>query len=177
MPNPNAIFPGGTSIIASPFMVGSFPNGTATTGTDTACTNGTLYYVSLWLPGDVYVNGVKYLIGSVGGTDKVIASIHDSGGVVIANSAVAGATVGTAANTQDVTLTAPIKIPGPGLILVGLTFNGTTGKFRSIPAFCNAGTGTIAGSGTQTFGTVAAFTPSTTLFTADKGPILSLIPG
>jgi hypothetical protein len=177
MPNQNAIFPGGTKIIASPFMVGSWANPTATSGTDSAVTNGTGYYVGMWLPGDAYVNGVKYLIGSVGGTDKVIASIHDSGGTVIANSAVAGATVGTAAQTQDVILTAPILIPGPGLILVMLTFNGTTAKFRSILAYGNAGSGVIAGSATQTFGTVAAFTPSTTLFTADKGPICSLIPG
>lgn len=178
MPNPNTIFPGGTKIIQSPFMLGSFPTGTATTGTDTACTNGTTYYVGIQTLGDIYVSGVKYLIGSVGGTDKVIATIYDSTGTLIANSAAAGATVGTAANSQDVSLTAPILIPGPSLLLVGITFNGTTAKFRSIPAFCNAGTGTIAGSATQTFGTItSAITVSTTLFTADKGAILSLIPG
>lgn len=174
MPNQNVISPGGTKIIGSPIGVGSWVNNSATAGTDTACTNGTAYYVSLWLPGDVFVNGVKYLIGSVGGTDKVIAAIFDSAGTLIANSALAGATVGTAANSQDVALTAPITLPGPGIILIALTFNGTTAKFRSIPAFCNAGSGVQAGSATQTFGTAASFVPSTTIFTADKGPVLSL---
>lgn len=173
MPSQN-ITPGGTSIAARPLNIGSWPVPTATSGTDTACTSGTIYYVSLWLPGDVLVTGVKYLIGSVGGTDKVIASIHDESGSVLANSAVAGATVGTAAQTQDVALTVPYKANGPGIILVGLTFNGTTAKFRSILAYGNAGSGMAAGSATQTFGTVAAFTPSSTIFTADKGGVLSL---
>ncbi len=47
--------------------------------------------------------------------------------------------------------------------------NGTTDRFRSLPASME-GRG-LAGSVTgQTFGTVVAITPPTT-FTADKGPV------
>lgn len=147
----------------------TFQAAAATTGTDVACTNGTLYYAGLWVPGEVLVRGIGYLIGSVGGTDKVIVSLHDAGGAVLANSATAGTTVGTAANSQEVSFTAALQLNGPGLYLLGLTFNGTTAKFRGIPAYCDGGK--IAGSATQTFGTVAAFTPSSTRFTADKGPV------
>lgn len=173
MPSPY-INPGGTSILATPTAnICNWPVNAATAGTDTACTNGTVYYTSLWIPGDVYFNTVNYLIGSVGGTDKVIASIYNSAGTLIANSAAAGATVGTTATVQAVTLTAPVSLPGPGLILVGLTFNGTTAKFRSVPAQCS--NGIIGGSVAQTFGTVAsAIVPSTTQFVADKAPIVYL---
>lgn len=143
----------------------------ATSGTDSACTSGTAYVGTINIPGNVTINGLEYLIGSVGGTDKVIVSLHDAGGAVLANSATAGTTVGTAANTQRVPLTAPVSIVGPCTVFVGLTFNGTTAKFRTVPAFCHGG---VLGNGvTQTFGTVAAFTPPST-FTADKVPVVSL---
>lgn len=153
-----------------PVGIQSLTSAAATTGTDTACTNGTVYAAGLWVPRKVRVTGIRYVIGSVGGTDKVIASVHDSNGAVVANSATAGATVGTAANTQDVVLTAVTDLD-PGLYFFGLTFNGTTAKFRTVPAFCH--TSLVAISATQTFGTVAAFTPVFT-FTADKAPILGL---
>lgn len=170
-----AITPGGTQItLPAPNNICSWPVTAATSGTDTACTNGTAYYVSVFVPGNCLITSVGYLIGSVGGTDKAIASIYDSGGTLLANSAAAGATVGTAANTQLLDLTTPLNyIGGPGTILVALTFNGTTAKFRSIPAFCS--NGVWAGSATQTFGTVtSSITVSTTLFTADKGPVIHL---
>lgn len=174
MSNPNTLSPGGTNIIATPTAnLCNWPINSATAGTDTACTNGTAYYTSLWIPGNVFVNTVSYLIGSVGGTDKVIASIYDSGGTLLANSAAAGATVGTTATIQDVALTAPISLPGPGIIIVALTFNGTTAKFRSVPAVCS--NGIFGGSATQTFGTITStITISGTQFTADKAPILFL---
>jgi hypothetical protein len=174
MSNPNNISPGGTNITVTPTVnLCNWPINSATAGTDTACTNGTTYYTSLWIPGNVFVNTISYLIGSVGGTDKVIASIYDSAGTLIANSAAAGATVGTTATVQDVALTAPIVLPGPGIILVGLTFNGTTAKFRSVPAQCS--NGILGGSATQTFGTVtSSITVSTTPFTADKAPVVYL---
>ena len=119
------------------------------------------------------MTGIQYLVGSVGGTDKVIASLHDSTGAVVANSATAGATVGTAAQVQQVAFTSTAAIQGGRFYWLALTFNGTTAKFRTVPAYCNAGSGVIGNGVTQTFGTVAAFTPPTT-FTADKVPVCSL---
>jgi len=168
-----SLTPGGTQI-SLPFPAGicSWPVNAVTAGTDTACTNGTTYYVSVYVPGNCLITAINYIVGSVGGTDKVIASIYDSGGTLLANSAAAGATVGTTATTQAVSLTAPLNYTGgPGMLIVGLTFNGTTAKFRSIPAYCS--NGAWAGSATQTFGTITStITISTTLFTADKGPVL-----
>lgn len=138
----------------------------ATAGTDSACTNGTVYYSSLWLPCKMTLTGISYMVGSVGGTDKVIVTLHDSTGAVVANSAVAGTTVGTAANMQSVDFTATYAA-NSGRYYIGVTFNGTTAKFRTYPI---PGSKAFAGSATQTFGTTAAFTPPGT-FTADKGPI------
>lgn len=164
--------PGG--VVCNGFPVGlcSWPITTATSGTDTAATNGTAYYVSVYVPGLTEITGVQYLLGSVGGTDKVIASLYDVSGTLLANSATAGVTAGTTATTQQIPFTVPYTIDGPNLFLVALTFNGTTAKFRSIPAYCD--NGAIAGSSTQTFGTPANLTVSATKFTADKGPVLAL---
>jgi hypothetical protein len=107
----------------------------------------------------------------VGGTDKVIAELFDSSGALLANSALAGATVGTAANSQQVALTAVYEAV-PGLYFVGLVFNGTTAKFRTVPAFCQVGKNLLAGSVAHTFGTAAAVVVPLT-FTADKSPVMS----
>lgn len=169
-----ALNPLGTFVQGVPYGLGTFNPAAATTGTDTAATNGTVFYGGIWVPGDTQITGGGFLIGSVGGTDKVIISLHDAGGTLLANTAVAGVTVGTAANSQQIPFVTPLRIPGGSLVLFGLTFNGTTAKFRSVPAFCNIGGNLLGGSATQTFGTPASFTPSTTIFTADKLPIGSL---
>lgn len=145
----------------------------ATSGTDTACTNGTAYVGSVFLGANATVTGIQYLVGSVGGTDSVVASLHDSAGTLLANSALAGAVVGTAAQVQQVAFTSTYAAKGPGWYFVALTFNGATAKFRSVPAYCNAGSGVIGNGVTQTFGTAATFTAPTT-FTADKVPVASL---
>lgn len=150
----------------------TWQNIAATSGTDSTVAIA-LHYASVWVPGSVVVNGIGYLVGSAGGTGKVIVSLHDVGGTVLAQSAVAGATIGTAAETQEVSFSAPYTIQSPGVYLLAVTFNeAATRKFRTIPAFCGAGI--MAGSATQTFIAVASFTPSTTRFTADKGPIAYL---
>lgn len=151
-----------------PYNIRTWQPIAATSGTDTACSNGTGYCGSVLVPGNITITGIEYLIGSVGGTDKVIASLHDSAGVLLANSALAGATVGTAANSQQVAFTTPYAAKGPATYYICLTFNGTTAKFRTVPAFCQAGV--MGNSVTQTFGTAATFTAPTT-FTADKVPV------
>jgi len=157
---------------ATPRNVGTWPINAATDGTDTFCTNGTAYVGSVFVPESMTVTGVQYLVGSVGGTDKVVASLHDSVGTLLANSSTAGATVGTAAQLQQVALTATFVLV-PGWYFLALTFNGATAKFRTIPAYCNSGSGVLGNGVTQTFGTPAAFTGPTT-FTADKVPVASL---
>lgn len=164
--------PGGTVCDGQPISLFTFPVTSATTGTDTACAANILFYAAIYVPGKTQITGINFLIGSVGGTDKAIGSIYDISGNLLANTAVAGVIVGTTATTQALPLTVPKLLDGPNFYLVGLTFNGTTAKFRSIPVYCD--NGTVGGSVAQTFGTPATIAPSQTKFTADKGPILNL---
>jgi len=145
----------------------------ATTGTDTAFANGTQFVSSIFVPANKTLTGAGYLIGSVGGTDKVYAVLYSAAGAVLANSSVAsgGATVGTAANVQTLAFTATYAAVGPALYYVGISANGNTAKIRTVPAHCQ---GSIWGNSvSQTHGTVAAITPMTA-FTADKAPYLFL---
>ena len=141
-----------------------------TGGTDKAAVAGTRFSGSLFIPHLTTVTGIGYLIGSVGGTDLVLAELHDADGRLLATSALAGATVGTAATMQDLALTAPVQVVGPGWYFLSITMNGTTGKLRTLAAATAMASTALTKSATGTFGTVGALTvPST--FTADVGPI------
>lgn len=144
---------------------------TATSGTDTAFADGTQFVGSLFLPVNKTLTGVGYLIGSVGGTDKVYAVLYDADGAVLANSSLTtgGATVGTAANIQTLAFTATYNAKGPRLFYVGISANGATAKLRTVPAHCQAGI--FGGTVSQVHGTVAAITEPVT-FTADQAPIV-----
>lgn len=138
----------------------------ATAGTDSACTNGVSYFVELNIPYNQTLTGLAYQVGSTGGTDSVIVVLYNSAGTVVANSALAGATVGTAAQIQSVAFTGTYAAVA-GRYFASVTFNGVTAKFRTYPI---PGSLFIAGSEAETFGTVTNITPGTT-FTADKGPL------
>jgi hypothetical protein len=142
---------------------------TATSGTDTAFADGTQFVSSIWLPVNKTLTGVGYLIGSVGGTDKVYAVLYDADGAVLANSSLTGggATVGTAAQTQTLAFTSTYAAVGPRMYYVGISANGATAKLRTVPAY--TAVSLFAGSVAQVHGTVAAITEPTT-FTADKAP-------
>lgn len=158
-----------------PTQAGTWQPVAATSGTDTACTNGTAYVGSIFLPNNKTLTGIQYLIGSVGGTTKVIVSLHNyATGAVLKNSAVAGTVVGTAATAQQVPFTGGTYTAiGPAHYWIGLTFDSATAKFRTVPAHCQVGSGVLGNGVTQTFGTPATFTPPTT-FTADKVPVASV---
>lgn len=154
-----------------PRNIGTWNVNAATDGTNTPCTNGTAYVGSIFVPTNMPVTGIQYLVGATGGTNNVIASLHDAAGAVVARSA--STLVGTAAQLQQLPFTAVTPVTGPAWYFIALTFNGATATFRTVPAFCNVGNGVIGNGVAQTFGTVAAFTPPTT-FTADKVPVASL---
>ena len=155
------------------FNIGTWCNPSATSGDDTACTNGTGYAGSIYVPYNSTIVGVQFLIGSIGGTDKVIVSLHSDGGVLLANSDTAGTLVGTAATGQQVAFTAPYAIRGPVQCFILLTFNGNTAKFRTVPAHCQIGNGVIGNGVTQTFGTPANFIQPGAFYVG-KVPIASL---
>lgn len=167
----------GTGTFTAGLVPGSAPTGipnwvppTATSGTDTAFADGTQFVTSIYLPYNMTLTGFNFLVGSVGGTDKVYVVLYSSAGAVLANSSLTsgGATVGTAAQTQAVAFTATYAAVGGRRYYVGVSANGATAKLRTVLAYCSGGL--FAGSVAQVHGTVAAITvPST--FTADKAPI------
>lgn len=171
MPSTN-ITPAGTAIRATPFGVRTWQAAAATSGDDTTVAIA-LFYASAYVQGDCQVNGIGYLVGSAGGTGKVIVSLHDIGGNVLAQSAVAGTVIGTAAQTQEVSFTAPYQLQGPGLFLLAVTFNeAATRKFRTVPLYTDGGI--MGGTAVQTFTTIASFTPSTTRFATATAPVAYL---
>lgn len=149
----------------------SFDIDSVTAGTDTACDNGSIWVASIWIPANCSLTGLEYLVGSVGGTDKVIAGLYNNAGTLVANSALAGATVGTAAELQQVAFTGAYNAVGPGRYFAALQFNGATAKLRTIPAFLGQKTVRIKQAGT--FGTLAALSPVPTALVADVAPIVS----
>ena len=138
----------------------------AVSGGDIACVSGTVICSELFLPFNRTITGIGYLIGSVGGTDKVVASLYDYAGAILGYSAIAGSTVGTTATFQNLALLTAVAAK-TGKYYIGLCFNGTTAKFR---AYTIAGALFEAWNEAQTFGTPAVVTPPGT-FTADKGPM------
>lgn len=154
------------SIASNTFWTGNVGIALATAGNDTACDNGSIWWCALWAPYPTTISGIGYLIGSVGGTDKAIVGLYSSAGALLANSALAGTTVGTAANFQPLDFTAAYTA-APGLYFAAVQFNGATAKFRTHTA---PGLKFVASNVAGTFGTLASITPGTT-FTANKGPI------
>jgi hypothetical protein len=141
-----------------------------TAGTDVTPVDGTRYSCSIFVPHNLIMTGIGYLIGSAGGTDKAIAELHDADGKLLAYSATAGVTVGTLATFQELPFTAPVEVAGPGWYFLSITMNGTTARLRTIATAIGAAQTQLTKSATGTFGTVGDLTVPTT-FTADKGPI------
>lgn len=161
---------GGIGQLTAPMGFFSWQPIAATSGTDTAFASGTLFVASVFVPVNKTITGIGYLLGSVGGTDKVVVQLNSAAGALLANSTLTagGTTAGTAANTQEIAFTATYAAVGPAMYYIGVSANGATAKLRTVPAFCNAGM--FANSLTQTVSVPAAIAGPTT-FTADKGPI------
>lgn len=171
----NRITPGGTSITQRPLGIGTWPVATATSGTDTTIVAGTIYYGSAQVFGDVFVTGVKYLPGSASTNGNIIAAIFDEGGTLLANSILTGTATTTAAQSQSVPLTLPFLLTGPRTVIIALQLSSTSDHIRTIPTYCDVGTGVLAGSQTGVFGTLPnPLTISATLFTGAVGPIAAL---
>lgn len=139
----------------------------ATSGTDSAFVASTAKVASIFVSGTQRITGLNILVGATGGTDKFIVSVHDINGALLANSATAGVTAGTAAQSQQIPFTTPVTLQGPGHYFISIISNGTTATIRTLPAQCGI-TGLLCGTSTVTFGTPAAVT-APTAFAADAG--------
>lgn len=130
---------------------------------------GTRYYTSVDIGAPATITGIAALIGAVGGTDKFIYELHDSTGAMVATTALAGVTVGTAATWQQIPFTAPYQAAA-GRYFIVVQNNGTTARLatQNSPTSPN-----LTGSAAGTFGTSAAITPPTT-YIAGVGPVAVL---
>jgi hypothetical protein len=140
-----------------------------TAGTDKTPVAGTRFTNSIYIPHNVTLTGIGYLIGTVGGTDLALVELHDADGKLVANSAIAGVTVGTLATFQEIPFTVPVQVL-QGWYYLSVTMNGTTARLRVIPTALGISQTALSKSATGTFGTVGDLVVPTT-FTADVGPI------
>lgn len=138
-----------TNATLTEYAVGS-PPASLTQGTDTAFANGTSWFVPVYIPVNRTVTGIGYLIGSIGGTTKVITALYTTSGqaAAIVNSALAGTVVGTLATFQEVPFTAPTAVK-TGWYWALIQSDSVTARFRLGLAVGTRG-GTVAG----TFGTL-----------------------
>ena len=139
--------------------------GVAATGTDTAGISTVTWITRVRVDQNALLTGIAFLIGATGTTDLAIVALYDPAGTLVANSALAGVTVGSPGVMQAIpfTSTYPAK---PGLYFIGVSTNGNHATIRT-QAVGVGPTGQITGG---TFGTLTALTPPTT-FTANYGPV------
>lgn len=137
------------------------------TGTTLAAT--TMYCSEIDLPFNKYVTGLGVLLGTTGGTDKHLVVLYDAAGNLLANSATAGTTAGTASTYETLAFTTPYFAIGPAQYFGCLQTNGTTAtvRMRVTSVQDNALTKGVTG---QTFGTVPATITVPTTFTTAVGP-------
>lgn len=130
------------------------------------------YIIEVFIPHNCVLTGISFLVGATGGTDKAIVALHDAGGTAVAYSALAGTTVGTAAQRQLLPFTSAYSATGPARYWINLAYNGTTARFAAIPVHCTTAMGgKITG---QTFGSaVAAITAPTTTNASALSPVAS----
>lgn len=176
MPNQNNLIPGGTKITAPPYGLKTWQNTLATPGTTgggaNTATAVAARYASLWIPGDVFITSINFLQGLTAATTKVIGALYDSGGNVLAYSAIAGVVMSGASTYLSLPLTTPYSFQGPGLAFIGLIFDGTGSTYGTIPVNCNGGS--LGGSSVATFTTPVPLIISATPFTDAQAPIAFL---
>jgi hypothetical protein len=144
--------------------------GINTTGTATVA--GTLFCTEIQLPYSKLLTGLAVLNGTTVGTDNHLVALYDSGGNLLANSAVAGVLAATASNYQQISFTAPYYAVGPAQYFGCVQSNGTTATVRMLVTQVQDQylTKSVAG----TFGTVPATITAPTTFTTAVGPYFGL---
>jgi len=150
-----------------------WPAATLTSGTDTTGIANQQWIAPVWVPCNTTLNGVSYLIGTVGGTDRAIAALYNAAGTtLLANSTTAsgGTVVGTLATMQALAFTTPYAAVGPGLYWITIQTNSTTAHIRTVP-LGTAFTGIQAAGGATPAATI---TSVPTTFTAAYAPVAEL---
>lgn len=138
---------------------------------DKTMVDGSRYYTSINIGFPQLLTGIIAKVGSTGGTDKWIFELHSPAGVLLATTALAGTTAGTANTYQQIAFTATYNLLTPGTYFIAVQSNGNTAKLATLNA--PSLTGVYTGSATGVFGTGASITPPTT-YTANLGPLATV---
>ena len=107
------------------FWTGDQPAG-INKGTSTAMTAATVYLGQVSIRNRCVLTGIRYGIGTTGGTDLIVAALYDNAGNPLAWSAIAGTTCGTGDTFQALPFTAAYEVLVPGKYFIGIVGNGTT---------------------------------------------------
>lgn len=140
----------------------------ASVGTAVSPVAGTVYFADVFVGRDFTATGVGILNAGTIGTNLGIVAVYDSGGVLLANSALAGAVTVGANAFQQYAFTATVALQGPARYWVAYQANGATDNFRCIAA--STFVDVLTKSQTGAFGTIPATFTVPTTFTADVGP-------
>jgi len=165
--NSNATF----SVVYHPQPGAVLYTGINTNGTTLAAT--TMYCTELDVQQSKNVTGLAALLGTTGGTDKHISVLYDATGNLLANSATAGTTAGTASTYEHLDFTKKYYLVGPAKYYGCLQTNGTTATVRMLITSVQDGYTTKGVTG-QTFGTIPATITVPTTFTTAVGPYWQL---
>lgn len=138
---------------------------------DKTMVSGTRYYSSINIGFPQVLTGIIAKVGTTGGTDNWIFELHGPTGTLLATTATAGTTAGTANSYQQIAFTATYNLTVPGTYYIAVQSNGTTAKLATLNSPVNSGI--VTGSATGTFGTGASITPPTT-YTANLGPLATV---
>jgi hypothetical protein len=140
--------------------IGAVSNAAAI-GTNSTVVAAELYCTEIRLPSDKLLTGLAPHIGTTGGTDKWIVALYDSGGNLLANSAVAGATVGSANTWQATAFTVPYYAVGEDQYFGCVMSNGTTATLDTVTTGKDDNILTFKSASAGTFGTLPNFTAPT----------------
>ena len=174
-PLATAFTPTGGIVGTTPFQIPTVDVGSvayASQGSAVSHVNGTIYVASVFLPANKTLTGVGVLNAGTVGTSKMIVGLYAStGGAVLVNSALAGATSSGANAFQQIAFTATYAAVGPAMYYIAVQADSATDNIRCIAVSTFLGVLTKSTAGT--FGTIGSLTVPTT-FTADVGPIAYL---
>lgn len=140
--------------------IGAVSNAAAI-GTNSTAVAAELYCTEVRLPYSRLLTGYAPHIGTTGGTDNWIVALYDSGGNLLANSAVVGALVGSGNAWQATAFTSPYYAVGPAQYFACLMSNGTTATIDTVTTGKDDNILTFKSAAAGTFGTLPNFTAPT----------------
>ncbi len=138
-------------------------------GTSTTKATNTMYCTEIDLPYSKYLTGLAMLNGASTGTDKWILALYDSGGNLLANSAVAGTVASGNSTFQKQAFVTPFYAVGPAQYFACAQGDSGTTATINLLVTGTADTYYTKKFASQTFGTLAAIATPTTFTTASGG--------